>query len=151
MLYSEVSWCGFYSQWMHSIDDYVHYGPFLILTTVYFPLQLYTANISHRFRIYSLQLLVPFKLCMHIKTYQILGQIPQLNNAPLKRVEEIDIWEWFSYFNESFISVTIISSCLAYDATKNGFRILYIQWWCTCCLRCYSNNVIENCITILKD
>ena len=39
-------WCGsFYSQWMHSIDDYVHYGPFLILTTVYFPSLLSTANI----------------------------------------------------------------------------------------------------------
>jgi len=91
-----------------------------------------------------------FKLCIHSKTFQILG-LPELNNVPLKRVKDINIWEWFSCFNESFISVTIISSCLAYDATKNGFRILYIQWWCTCCLRCYSNNVIENCITILKD
>ena len=44
-------WCGsFYSQWMHSIDDYVHYGPFLILTTVYFPSLLSTANIFLKIR-----------------------------------------------------------------------------------------------------
>ena len=65
----------FYSQWMHSIDDYVHYGPFLILTTVYFPLQLYTANIFHKFRIYPLQVLISFKICIQSKNYQILGQI----------------------------------------------------------------------------